>query len=65
MKMYYIDASNLSESDRREIDRQIEFYGYLYSPVLYLREFTFYAEENEHVKNFLQLPDGCVLKEFG
>lgn len=63
MRCYYIDGSGLSSSDRMAVDQQLESLGYIYNPVPYLSEFTFYAEDYERVEDSLKLPDKCVLRE--
>lgn len=63
LKMYRIDGSGLSNSDRLSIDQQLNLLGYVYNPVPPLCEFTFYAEDNERVSESLKLPDGCTLIE--
>lgn len=63
MRCYYIDAANLSASDRMAVNKQLEDGGYIYNPVPYLTEFTFYAEDCERVEESLKLPSNCVIRE--
>lgn len=65
MRGYYIDGSALSQADRLSIDQQLNKFGYIYTPVPPLDDFTFYAEDHEDVSATLSLPSGCKITRLG